>query len=72
MREDVGENRRELWTWLDTRDAARAVLAVLTSGLTGHHVLLHGSHFDTTLARTLLGFEPEHRWRSVSTGEPAA
>ena len=27
----------------------------------------HGSLIDTTLARTLLGFEPEHGWR-----EPAA
>jgi nucleoside-diphosphate-sugar epimerase len=103
VQEDVGANRRELWTWLDTRDAARAVLAVLTSGLTGHHVLNiaapdsttseptaellakhhpdtairgalepHGSLLDTRLARTLLGFEPEHGWRSVSTGDPAA
>ncbi|GAA1273842.1 NAD(P)-dependent oxidoreductase [Pseudonocardia aurantiaca] len=39
VRDDVGGGRSELWTWLDTRDAARAVLAVLTSGLTGHHVL---------------------------------
>ncbi|MEV4759588.1 NAD(P)-dependent oxidoreductase [Micromonospora sp. NPDC049559] len=38
VRRDVGANRRELWAWLDTRDAARAVYAVLTSGLTGHHV----------------------------------
>jgi nucleoside-diphosphate-sugar epimerase len=39
VREDVGANRRELWTWLDTRDAAGVVLTLLTSGLTGHHVL---------------------------------
>jgi len=32
-------NRRELWAWVDTRDAARAVRAALTADLTGHHVL---------------------------------
>lgn len=34
-----GGNRRELWAWVDTRDAARAVRAALTADLTGHHVL---------------------------------
>jgi nucleoside-diphosphate-sugar epimerase len=34
-----GGNRRELWAWVDTRDAARAVAAALTADLTGHHVL---------------------------------
>jgi nucleoside-diphosphate-sugar epimerase len=34
-----GGNRRELWSWVDTRDAARAVHAALTADLTGHHVL---------------------------------
>lgn len=38
VREDVGGNRRELWAWIDTRDAARAVLAVLDAELTGHEV----------------------------------
>jgi nucleoside-diphosphate-sugar epimerase len=38
VRQDVAGNRRELWAWLDTRDAAQAVRAVLISGLTGHHV----------------------------------
>ena len=32
-------NRRELWAWVDTRDAARAVGAALTADLAGHHVL---------------------------------
>ncbi|MFY1671071.1 NAD-dependent epimerase/dehydratase family protein [Plantactinospora sp. WMMB334] len=35
---DVAGSRRELWAWLDTRDAARAVHAALTSELPGHHV----------------------------------
>ncbi|MBF9134854.1 NAD(P)-dependent oxidoreductase [Plantactinospora sp. S1510] len=39
IRRNVAGNRRELWAWLDTRDAAYAVHAVLTSGLTGHHVV---------------------------------
>jgi len=34
-----GGNRRELWAWVDTRDAARAAHAALTADLTGHHVL---------------------------------
>ncbi|MEE6263172.1 NAD-dependent epimerase/dehydratase family protein [Plantactinospora sonchi] len=38
IRRDVSANRRELWSWLDTRDAANAVHTALTSGLTGHHV----------------------------------
>jgi nucleoside-diphosphate-sugar epimerase len=33
------DNRRELWAWVDTRDAARAVAAALTADLSGHHVL---------------------------------
>jgi nucleoside-diphosphate-sugar epimerase len=36
---DPGGNRRELWAWLDSRDAAGAVLAALTAELSGHHVL---------------------------------
>ncbi|WP_230425552.1 NAD-dependent epimerase/dehydratase family protein [Streptomyces radicis] len=39
VRRDPGVNRRELWAWLDTRDAAGAVLAALRSGLTGYHAL---------------------------------
>jgi nucleoside-diphosphate-sugar epimerase len=36
---DPGGNRRELWAWIDTRDAARAFHAALTVDLTGHHVI---------------------------------
>jgi nucleoside-diphosphate-sugar epimerase len=36
---DPAANRRELWAWLDSRDAAAAVRAALTTPLTGHHVL---------------------------------
>jgi nucleoside-diphosphate-sugar epimerase len=39
VRAEPGGNRRELWAWVDTRDAARAVHAALTAELTGHHVL---------------------------------
>jgi nucleoside-diphosphate-sugar epimerase len=48
VRDDVGAGRRELWTWLDTRDAARAVLAVLGSGLAGHRVLNIAARDSTT------------------------
>lgn len=72
VRADVGGSRRELWTWLDTRDAARAVLAALTAGVTGHHVLNIAAPDSTTteptadlLARhhpstVVLGDLPEH------------
>jgi nucleoside-diphosphate-sugar epimerase len=36
---DPGRDRKALWGWLDTRDAARAVEAALTRPLTGHHVI---------------------------------
>jgi nucleoside-diphosphate-sugar epimerase len=36
---DPGLDRKSLWGWLDTRDAARAVEAALTRPLTGHHVI---------------------------------
>jgi nucleoside-diphosphate-sugar epimerase len=36
---DPGGGRRDLWAWLDTRDAAGAMLAALTAELSGHHVL---------------------------------
>jgi nucleoside-diphosphate-sugar epimerase len=36
---DPAGNRRELWAWLDSRDAARAIHAALTADLAGHHVL---------------------------------
>lgn len=34
-----GDDRRGLWAWLDTRDAARAISAALTAPLTGHHLI---------------------------------
>jgi nucleoside-diphosphate-sugar epimerase len=36
---DPGASRQDLWTWLDTRDAAGVVRAVLGSGVAGHHVV---------------------------------
>ncbi|WP_228079155.1 NAD-dependent epimerase/dehydratase family protein [Streptomyces profundus] len=69
VHEDSGGHRRDLWAWLDTRDAARAVLAGLTAPLGGHHVisvsaddtsalepteeLLRAHHPDSPLTRRL-------------------
>lgn len=39
VRADPGADRRGLWAWLDTRDAARAVQAALTRPLTGHQLV---------------------------------
>ncbi|MEU9745913.1 NAD-dependent epimerase/dehydratase family protein [Streptomyces niveus] len=39
VRDDPGGHRMDLWGWLDTRDAARAVRYALTAELTGCHVL---------------------------------
>jgi nucleoside-diphosphate-sugar epimerase len=33
------DDRRGLWAWLDTRDAARAIEAALTRPLAGHHLI---------------------------------
>jgi nucleoside-diphosphate-sugar epimerase len=49
---DPAGNRRELWAWLDTRDAARAVHAALTADLTGHHVLNIAAPDTTALEPT--------------------
>jgi nucleoside-diphosphate-sugar epimerase len=37
--DDPAANRREMWAWLHTKDAAEAVRAALTAPLTGHHVV---------------------------------
>ncbi|MFE6029811.1 NAD-dependent epimerase/dehydratase family protein [Streptomyces niveus] len=39
VRDDPGGHRMDLWGWLDTRDAARAVRYALLAELTGCHVL---------------------------------
>jgi nucleoside-diphosphate-sugar epimerase len=39
VRAAPGDDRRGLWAWLDTRDAARAIEAALTRTLTGHHLI---------------------------------
>lgn len=49
---DPAGNRRELWAWLDTRDAARSVHAALTATLTGHHVLNVAARDTTALEPT--------------------
>jgi nucleoside-diphosphate-sugar epimerase len=52
VRRDVAGNRRELWAWIDTRDAARAVLAVLDADLTGSHVFNFAAPDSITDERT--------------------
>src|SRR6202167_4000298 len=39
VHERPGDDRRILWAWLDTRDAARAIEAALTRPPTGHHLI---------------------------------
>jgi nucleoside-diphosphate-sugar epimerase len=39
VHERPGDDRRGLWAWLDTRDAARAVESALTAPLSGHHLI---------------------------------
>jgi len=67
-----GDDRRGMWAWLDTRDAARAIEAALTRPLTGSHLinvaapdttaleptaeLLRRYHPSTTLTQPLDGF----------------
>jgi nucleoside-diphosphate-sugar epimerase len=68
---DPGGNRRELWAWLDTRDAARAVHAALTADLTGHHVLNVAAPDTTALEPTrdlLARFHPGTAVRSAPAG----
>lgn len=71
VRADPGHDRRGLWGWLDTRDAARAVEAAITSPLTGHELfnvvapdttsvvptaeLLHKYHPDSVLTEPVEG-----------------
>ncbi|WP_042394481.1 NAD-dependent epimerase/dehydratase family protein [Streptacidiphilus carbonis] len=47
---DPGRDRGALWSWLDTRDAARGIAAALTRPLTGHH-LINLVAPDTTATR---------------------
>ncbi|MBD5784715.1 NAD(P)-dependent oxidoreductase [Cellulosimicrobium terreum] len=56
--------RQELWTWLDTRDAAGVVLAVLESGVVGHHVVnvaAPDTTSDVPTAELLARFHPASR-----------
>jgi nucleoside-diphosphate-sugar epimerase len=47
-----GDDRRGLWAWLDTRDAARAIAAALTRPLTGHHLITVAAPDTTALEPT--------------------
>lgn len=61
---DPGAIRQELWTWLDTRDAARAVHVVLESGVEGHHVVnvaAPDTTSDVPTAELLARFHPASR-----------
>lgn len=49
---DPGNDSRGLWAWLDTRDAARAIEAALTSPLTGHNLIQVVADDTTSLLPT--------------------
>jgi nucleoside-diphosphate-sugar epimerase len=104
---DVVERRRradlvarDLWGYVDARDAAGAFLPAVEQPLEGHHRIFisaadtfmeaetdalvqaaypgvelrrplpgHGTVFDLTEARELLGFEPRHSWRDYSLSD---
>ena len=67
VRADPGADRRGLWSWLDTRDAARAVEAALTRPLTGHH-LVNVVAPDTTSSVPTLELLRRYHPNSVLTG----
>ncbi|HEY3868363.1 MAG TPA: NAD(P)-dependent oxidoreductase [Actinocrinis sp.] len=52
VRDDPGFDRKALWSWLDTRDAARAVAAALTRPLEGHTVVNVAAPDSTSLVPT--------------------
>ncbi|MET0236640.1 MAG: NAD(P)-dependent oxidoreductase [Kibdelosporangium sp.] len=52
IHEDPGVDRGGLWTWLDIRDAVRAIAAALTVPLEGHHVLNVAAPDTTALVPT--------------------
>lgn len=61
---DPGAIRQELWTWLDTRDAAGVVRAVLESGVAGHHVVnvaAPDTTSDVPTAELLARYHPSSR-----------
>jgi nucleoside-diphosphate-sugar epimerase len=53
IHDDPGVDRGGLWTWLDMRDAVRAIEAALTVPLEGHHVLNVAAPDTTALVPTL-------------------
>jgi nucleoside-diphosphate-sugar epimerase len=64
---DPAGNRRELWAWLDSRDAARAVRAALTAPLSGSHVLNIAAPDTTALKPTrelLRAYHPDAELRA--------
>jgi nucleoside-diphosphate-sugar epimerase len=62
-----GDDRRGLWAWLDTRDAARAIEAALTRPLTGHH-LINVVAPDTTALEPTTELLNRYHPASVLTG----
>ncbi|MBW8486733.1 NAD-dependent epimerase/dehydratase family protein [Actinomadura parmotrematis] len=70
-RADPAETRRELWAWLDTRDAARVCLAGLRAPLRGHHVLnavAPTTMSDRPTAELLAKFHPGTELRAALPG----
>lgn len=53
IREDPGRDRGALWGWLDTRDAARVIVAALTSPIEGHTVVNAAAPDTTSLIPTM-------------------
>jgi nucleoside-diphosphate-sugar epimerase len=64
IHEDPGVDSGGLWTWLDMRDAVRAIEAALTVPLEGHHVLNVAAPDTTALVPTrelLRRYHPDTR-----------
>jgi nucleoside-diphosphate-sugar epimerase len=53
VRQDPGRDRGALWGWLDTRDAARAIAAALTSPIEGHAIVNVAAPDTTCLVPTM-------------------
>ncbi|MCG5220808.1 NAD-dependent epimerase/dehydratase family protein [Streptosporangium sp. KLBMP 9127] len=71
---DPGAGAKELWTYLDTRDAARAAWLALTRPIRGHHVIMVTA--PTTLVATpteelLRRFHPSSQVRASLPGRTA-
>lgn len=71
---DPGDGARELWSYLDVRDAARAAWLAVSHPVTGHHVITIAA--PTTLAAQptedlLARYHPQSELRSALPGRTA-